>query len=113
MTVFRKSRGRIVFLAGVMLACYFTYSAGSGAIQNHRLDQERRDAEQQVRLLEEKKGYLQAVKEYVSSDAYVEQEARRQLGYTREGEIGFAIVSPPAPAGTAAAGDWWQRLFPR
>ncbi len=96
-----------------MLACYFTYSAVSGAIQNHRLDQERRDAEQQVRLLEEKKGYLQAVKEYVSSDAYVEQEARRQLGYTREGEIGFAIVSPPAPAGTAAAGDWWQRLFPR
>jgi len=113
MTVFRKSRGRIIFLAGVMLACYFTYSAVSGAIQNHRLDQERRDAEQQVRLLEEKNGYLQAVKEYVSSDAYVEQEARRQLGYTREGEIGFAIVSPPAPAGTAAAGDWWQRLFPR
>jgi len=113
MTVFRKSRGRIIFLAGVALACYFIYSAVSGAVQNHRLDQDRRDAEQQVRDLQDKKAYLQAVKDYVSSDAYVEQEARRQLGYTKDGEIAFAIVSPPAPAATAAAGDWWQRLFPR
>lgn len=113
MTVFRKSRGRFIFLAGLGLACYFIYSAVSGAVQNHQLDQQRSDAEREVRQLEEKKAYLRAVKDYVSSDAYVEQEARRQLGFTREGEIAFAVVSPPAPVPTTAAGDWWQRLFPR
>ena len=63
--------------------------------------------------LVEKKQYLQAVKDYVSSDAYIEQQARRQLGYVRDGEIGFAVVSPPPVQTAQPSGDWWERLFPR
>ena len=63
--------------------------------------------------LEAEKAYLQAVKDYVSSDAYVEQEARRRLGYIRDGEVPFVVISPAPQPQTETDGPWWQRLFPR
>ena len=41
------------------------------------------------------------------------QEARRQLGYVRDGEVPFVVVSPALPDDSKPAGDWWERLFPR
>ncbi|MBI2765685.1 MAG: septum formation initiator family protein [Chloroflexi bacterium] len=85
-----------------------------GALRNNQFEQERAQTARGVAELQQKEAYLKAVKDYVSSDAYVEQEARRQLGYVRDGEVGFAVISPPAaPDPTAPTGDWWQRLFPR
>ena len=90
------------------------YTAALGALQTHQLSQEEQATVQQVEALKAKRAYLQAVKNYVASDAYVEQEARRQLGYIREGEVPFVVLSPPARQGTQPdSGDWWQRLFPR
>lgn len=113
MRSFTRSRARLFFLVCLLLAGYFTYTAATAAFRNHQLDNERRDAEQQLTALEAKKAYLQAVRNYVSSDAYVEQEARRQLGFARDGEMPFVVTSPPPKAETTPAGDWWERLFPR
>jgi cell division protein FtsB len=108
-----RSKGRLLFLVCLVLAGYFTYTAASDALRNHQLATEQRAAEQNRSNLEAKKQYLQAVKDYVSSDAYVEQQARRQLGYVRDGEISFAVISPPPSETAQPSGDWWQRLFPR
>jgi len=108
-----RSKGRLLFLVCLLLAGYFTYTAGSDAFRNHQLADDQRAAEHDRDTLAAKKQYLQAVKDYVSSDAYVEQQARRQLGYVRDGEISFAVVSPPAAETAQPSGDWWQRLFPR
>lgn len=114
MGVFAASRSRLIFVASLAVAGWFTYSAVSGWLENRQIAHEETAARAAVQQLEEKKAYLQGVRDYASSDAYVEQEARRQLGYVRDGEIGFAVVSPPAPPGTPApAGNWWERLFPR
>lgn len=114
MGIFRNSRSRLFFLVCLAIAGYFTYSAAIGAFRTHQLTQEEREASRQVEALREKKAYLEAVKAYVASDAYVEQEARRQLGYVREGEVPFVVVSPPLKQESQPdSGDWWQRLFPR
>ncbi|MCC6381775.1 MAG: septum formation initiator family protein [Dehalococcoidia bacterium] len=113
MRSFARSRARLFFLACLLLAGYFTYTAASAALRNHQLDDERRDAQRELSALEVKKAYLKAVLNYASSDAYVEQEARRQLGWVREGEVPFVVVSPPPRDNNVPAGDWWQRLFPR
>ena len=108
-----QSRARLVFLGCLLVAGYFAYDAIGGAIHNHQLSNERSQAAAEVSALEAKKAYLEGVRQYAASDAYVEQEARRQLGYIRPGEVPFVVVSPPAPDATVASGEWWERLFPR
>ncbi|MCZ2111651.1 MAG: septum formation initiator family protein [Dehalococcoidia bacterium] len=108
------SRARLLFFGCLAVAGYFAYVAIGGAIHNQQLARERDEAAQQVTALKEKKAYLEGVRSYAASDAYVEQQARRQLGYVREGEIPFVVISPALTnTGQPAAGEWWQRLFPR
>jgi cell division protein FtsB len=108
-----RSRARLFFAACVAIAAYFAYTAVSGAIDSHRLGAERDAAARELAELQEKKAYLEAVKQYVASDAYVEQEARRQLGYVRPGEVPFVVASPPLEGDQQTGAEWWERLFPR
>lgn len=107
------SRNRIVFLCCLVIAGYFVYTAAVGALRTHQLSEDNARARQEVTALEAKKKYLEAVRDYVASDAYVEQQARRQLGYVRDGEVPFIVISPPLQESAKPTGEWWQRLFPR
>lgn len=113
MNLLPRSRGQLVFLVCLGVALYFTYTAAVGWYRNHQLAEQRDRAEAQYSALEEKKAYLEAVLAYVSSDDYVEQEARRQLGYIRPGEVPFVVTGPAPASEGVVAGDWWERLFPR
>ena len=108
-----RSRGQLVFLGCLVVAAYFSYTAVAGWYRNHQLGEQRDQAASQLRDLEEKHAYLEGVLKYVSSDDYVEQQARRQLGYVRPGEISFVVTGPAPAAEDTVAGDWWERLFPR
>lgn len=114
MRIVLQSRARLVFLACLVVGGYFAYDAAAGAIHNHQLATDRAQAATEVSTLQATKAYLEGVRQYAASDAYVEQEARRQLGYVRQDEVPFVVVSPPAtnPA-PIENGGWWQRLFPR
>lgn len=113
MNLFPRSRGQLVFLVCLGVALYFTYTAAVGWYRNHQLAEQRDRAEAQLRALEDKKNYLEGVLTYVSSDDYVEQQARRELGYIRPGEVPFVVSGPTPVTEDVVAGDWWQRLFPR
>ena len=98
----------------MLVGVYFAYVAAAGFVHNRQLTSERTAAAQQVDALQAKKAYLEGIRRYAASDAYVEQQARRQLGYVRDGETPFVVISPASQAsGAPAAGEWWQRLFPR
>lgn len=107
------TRTRLVILACLVVSGYFAYTAAAGWLRNQQLAEQRAAAEARVVELEETRAYLEAVKNYVGSDAYVEQEARRQLGFIREGEIPFVVTSPPPQQTDERTGSWWERLFPR
>ncbi len=109
----RLTRGRIIIAVCALVVVYGGYTAISGYVIGRRLDSEYEQANREVATLEAKKAYLEAVRNYAASDAYVEQEARRRLGYIREGEVPFVVVSPSAQQPTETSGDWWERLFPR
>jgi cell division protein FtsB len=104
---------RLLFVGCLILGAYFAFSFVGGWVQGQRLADDRAEAQHEVAVLRDKKERLQAVKRYVSSDAYIEQEARRRIGFVRPGEIPFVIESPPLPQETAVVGEWWQRLFSR
>jgi cell division protein FtsB len=108
-----KSPSRLLFLAGLLIGLYFASTAVQGAIRNQRLDDARNQAQAEVNALQDKKAYLDAVVEYAGSDEYVEDAARRQLGYIMPGETAFVLVGPQAPEPSTESPDWWERLFPR
>lgn len=107
------SRGRLIFFGCMVIAGYFVYTAVSGYTHSQQINSDRQAAAVQVQQLQSTQSYLEGVHKYVSSDAYVEQVARRQLGYIREGEIPFVVTSPPLNNDQQPSGEWWQRLFPR
>ena len=104
---------RLFFVACAAISCYFIYNAGSGVIRSHRFSQQEAAALVQAEELKNDKLYLEAVLDYVSSDSYVEQEARRRLGFVRLGEIPVIVTSPTPEAQETVGGKWWERLFPR
>lgn len=113
MGALQGTRTRLVVIACLAVAGYFAYTAATGWIRNQQLTDDRAEAELRLRELEDRKAYLEAVRDYVASDAYVEQQARRQLGYIRDGEVPFVVTSPPVRDDGNPTGSWWERLFPR
>ena len=108
-----KSPPRLLFFAGLLIGLYFAITAFQGAIRNERLEDAREQAEREVSALQEKMAYLEAIVAYAGSDEYVEDAARRQLGYIRPGETAFVLVGPEPPERETQSPDWWERLFPR
>lgn len=113
MGALQGTRTRILIVLCLLVGSYCMYTAAVGWYRNGQLDDDRTTAELRVQELQDRKAYLEAVKAYVASDAYVEQQARRQLGYAREGEQPFVVISPEVPQETGQSGSWWERLFPR
>jgi cell division protein FtsB len=107
------SRSRVAFVCCLVVASYFVYSAGVSAFRTHQVSEQHDAAVREMAKLEADRAYLAAVKNYVASDQYVEQEARRRLGYIRDGEIPFVVISPALPEEAQTSGPWWRRLFPR
>lgn len=107
------NRARASFAICLLLAGYFAYTAVLGAIHSHQLSEEQSAARRDLAELGDRRAYLEAVRAYVSTDAYVEQEARRELGYVREGEVPFVVISPSLEEDAEPTGTWWERLFPR
>lgn len=112
-TLFGLSRARLTIAVCLVLAGYFVYTAAVDATKNQEVGQGRLEAAQELQELKGRLAYLEAVRDYVASDEYVEQQARRQLGYIRPGEIAFVVNGPAAEVEDTTAGSWWERLFPR
>ncbi len=113
MGALQGTRTRFAVVVCLAVAGYFVYTAGTGWFRNQQLSDNRVAAEQHLAELEDRKAYLEGIRDYVASDAYVEQQARRQLGYIRDGEVPFVVISPPIQEDGAPSGSWWERLFPR
>ena len=111
MRAISRSPSRLLFFLALLCAGYFAYTAVAGAVRAQRLDDQLAEYRQEIARLEQQRAYLEGVLEYVRSDEYVEQVARRELGYVREGEVPVVVVGPtptePPPD------EWWEWLFPR
>lgn len=100
----------------------------SQVIQSSTLEARKTQLEAEVARLEAENRELQGAVAYALSDAYVEQAAREQLGYAREGEVVVLPQFPPVEAAPQAEPEaapiappplapnwqrWWRALDPR
>ena len=87
----------IVICAAVLAATYFGFSTWHYVTHNYRLAQEEEQLRRDIAELDQEHDQLVAVRDYLQSDEYVEDVARRILGLVRPGET-LVIVSSSAPA---------------
>jgi len=106
----------VVILLAALAVGYFLFNAGKDTLLSHHLTQEEQQLHQQIDQLQSNTARLEALRDYLKTDEYVEGVARR-LGLVRPGET-LVIVSSTAPAtptptpgGVASTEPWWEQLF--
>ena len=101
-----------------LVVVYFLVSAGFSGIRAHQLRQQEGRLDTDIQQLQERYQRLDALRQYLKSDEYIEGVARQQLGLVRGGETGIVVVSTVAsPTPTPGAGPdagpqlWWDVLI--
>ena len=110
---------RVVIIAAALVVGYVLFSAGEEFLLSHRLDKEEQRARSEIAELQRQQTELEAIRDYLRTDEYVEGVARRILGLVRPGES-LVIVSstvPPTPTPELPLDDdaprWWELLYGR
>ena len=117
------------FLAIIVLSIsvFFVIDFARRAAANYRVQREAERMSQEVELVQQRQQQLQARRDYVASDLFVEELARRELKWARPGETVVVVmptpeaaaqtstrVAPAASIGPTArtpAEAWWLLFF--
>ncbi len=103
-----------VLAVALLFLGLFLYSAAQTAVHGHATEQERRELARQVDVLLRQRAELKGLREYLSSDEYLEAVARTQFGLVRPGETAVSVDAPTAPLPERKPGQrWWEALFAR
>lgn len=103
-----------------LVVTYFLVSGALQAVRSYQLGQEEGRLEEELRQSQERYRRLEALRDYLSSDEYIETVAREQLGLVRPGEQGIVVIAPaptptpqPGPDGEASPPQelWWEELI--
>ncbi len=115
--VLGRSVPRIILVVAAVVAGYLLFTTVATALKSHGLAQDETSVRREIANLDRQHDELVSVREYLSSDEYIESVARRVLGLVKPGETRVIVSSPetdagtPAAAPTPAAGAWWESLF--
>ena len=82
----------LVLCAAVLAAVYFAFSTWHYVTHNYRLARDEDQLRRDIAQLDQEHAQLVGVRDYLKSDEYVEDVARRILGLVRPGET-LVIVS--------------------
>lgn len=116
---------RFVAIIALGMALFLIIDFGQRVASGYQVAREEEKLEAQLRMLSETNAALLARRDYVNTDAYVEEIARKELKWSKPGETVVVILatpqapSPVLPAGTGPAQahapesplDAWTRLF--
>lgn len=107
----------VVAALAFIIGGYFAFTTGSYVIHNYQARQDERALRADIDRLDREHDELIAVRDYLSSDEYVEYEARRTVGLVHPGQTlvivsGATAIASPTPEITATPGGaWWHGLF--
>ena len=113
----RLSLARVVFVAATLVVGYLVFTAAGELFLSQQLEREEQRLQRDVARLQRQQVELEAIREYLKTDEYVEGVARHTLGLVRPGET-LVIVSstvPPTPMPDGFAQEdgrrWWEALY--
>lgn len=114
----RRSLPRIILLATLVVVGYLLFNTVLTTLKSYRLATDEQQARRELAELQADQQKLLAIREYLSSDEYIESVARRMLGLVKPGETLVKVQSPEDDAAPQEAGEddahgesWWESLF--
>ena len=110
----RISPMQILLLLVLTVALYFAAAFAGELIASHRIDQQVVSLTSDIDRLRANNARLKAAVAEASSDAYVERQAREELGLVRPGDTPVVVVNaptpaPPPPAPTPVPKAHWEK----
>jgi len=109
---------RIILIAAAVVVGYLVFTSVVTGLKSHGLAHDENAVRKNIVDLQKQRDELVSIREYLSSDEYVESVARRVLGLVKPGETRVIVTSPdgeaeqPQTAATPApVGTWWESLF--
>ena len=116
----RPSLVRVSILLAAVAVGYFIFTAFGDTILSHGLTQDEQRVHDQIDRLQAQKRDLEALRDYLQTDDYVEGVARSVLGLVKAGQTLYIVNSDAASTPIPAAGEkpaaperWWERLYGR
>ncbi len=114
----RPSVTQVMLGLALIAVGYFAFAAVGDTLLSQRVNQDEQELRREVAQLRQDQAQLEAIREFLWTDEYVEGVARRLLGLVRQGES-LVIVSPsttatPVMDAETAVGvqrRWWERLY--
>ena len=109
----KLSPTRIVLVISTVAVVYFVVTGAIQFIRSHQLGQEESRAEADVRDLQERFRQLEALRDYMKSDDFIEAAARDQIGLRRPGEPNIVVLSNKPSTITEENNQelWWESLL--
>src|SRR3989304_5517256 len=102
---------------------YFLFATAGKAVETYRFKRDEASLRKEIAELQVRYSELEAQREFYQSDAFIEQVARRDLGFIKPSERGVVIIMPepeaesPSSPQQGAEPDlprwrqWWDFLF--
>jgi cell division protein FtsB len=104
--------------AAALAITYLGFTTTRYVARNVQVDRDEQRLEREIAQLDRDHDRLVAVRDYLMSDEYIIEIARRVLGLVRPGETLVVVSSsaPPTPVPTPGIqptppGEWWKALF--
>ena len=113
----RLTPARIAIVLATLVVGYFFFTAIGDTLLSQRLSQDEQGLQQEIAELQRQQSRLEAIREYLRTDEYIEGIARRILGLVRPGETLVIVTSNATPTPTEGMseetqlGRWWEQLF--
>ncbi len=105
---------RIILGIAAVVVGYFIFSSVVDGLRSHGLAHDESTVQQEIADLQRQRDELVGIRDYLSSDEYVESVARSVLGLVKPGETRVIVTSPDGEAAepTPAPGaTWWESIF--
>lgn len=107
-----------MLLLTAVIVGYFLVTGATTALRSRKLTEREDRFRVEIAGLQQRYDRLEALREYLDSDEYIEAVAREQLGLVNEGETSIVVI-PAAPSSTPTSGPdaaaegelWWETLI--
>jgi cell division protein FtsB len=93
---------------------YLIFSSVVAGLRSRGLSHDEGSVRQEIADLQRQRDELVAIREYLSSDEYVESVARRVLGLVKPGDTRVIVTSTEGqqtPEAPPTDGEWWESIF--
>jgi cell division protein DivIC len=114
----RLSLTRAVILLAALVVGYLIFAAVGDTLLSQRLNRDEQQLQQEIAEFRRQQAKLEAIRDYLQTDEYIEGVARRVLGLVRPGETLVIVSSSAAPTPTPEEqpGEednrpWWENLY--